>query len=124
MSLTNIGRSFNTASELTRRVTMVSYDYVQASDGAGGVNPVIAETFDTWARVEQKGGSMGANQAQLMADATYQVTIRYRPQINQNWNIIYEGQTFKIDKIVIERPNYKEFLVIDCSVSVQITSWS
>lgn len=111
-----------TASELTRRVTMVSYDFQQMD--SGGVNPVIAETFKTWAKIEQKGGSMGPNQAQLMADATYQVTIRYRPQVNQNWNIIYEGQTFKIDKIVIERPNYKEFLVIGCSVSIQIESWS
>lgn len=111
-----------TASELTRRVTMASYDFEQKD--SGGTSPVLVESFDTWAKVEQNGGSMGANQAQMMADATYQVTIRYRPQVNQSWNIIYEGQTFRIDKIVIERPGYKEFLVIDCSVSIQIESWS
>lgn len=109
-------------SEFTRRITMVSYDYVQTD--SGGTNTVLAESFETWAKVEQKGGSMGANQAQLMADATYQITLRYRPQVNQSWNIIYESQTFKIDKIIIKEPFYKEFFIIDCSVSIQITSWS
>lgn len=109
-------------SEFTRRVIIVAYDYVQKD--SGGTSPIVAESFETWAKVEQKGGSMGANQAQLMADATYQVTLRYRPQVNQSWNIVYEGQTFKIDKIVIQYPQYKEFMIIDCSVSIQIESWS
>ena len=110
------------ASELTRRITLTSYDFVQTD--SGGVNKILAETFDTWAKVEQKGGGMGFNQAQMMADASYQVTIRYRAKVTTNWYIVYEWQVFKIDKIVFDNPGYKRFMIIDCSVSIQQTSWS
>lgn len=109
-------------SEFTRRIVLVSYDYSEGD--AGGLTPVLAEEFETWAKWEQKGGGMGLNQAQMMADATAQVTIRYRPQVTTNWNIIYEGQTYRIDKIVFDDPGYKRFMIIDCSVSIKQTSWS
>lgn len=111
------------ASDLNRLVTLESYTYTQ--NDSGGTNPVLAEEIpDVWAIVEQKGGSMGFNQAQMMADATYQITIRYRPQVTTNWNIIYEGQIFMINKIVFDNPAYKRYMIIDCSVSISQQSWS
>lgn len=109
-------------SEFNRRITLTSYGY--SVGDSGGLSPVEAETFDTWAKWEQKGGNMSANQAQMMADATAQATIRYRPQVTENWNIIYEGQVYMINKITLDNPGFKRFMIIDCSVSIQQTSWS
>lgn len=109
-------------SDFTRRITLTAYDYITGD--SGGITPVLVETFDTWAKVEQKGGGMSANQAQMMADASAQITIRYRPQVTTNWNIVYEGQTYMINKIVLDNPGYKRFMIIDVSVSISQTSWS
>lgn len=109
-------------SEFTRRITLTSYGFNQGS--SGGLSAVLAETFDTWAKLDQKGGGMSANQAQMMADASAQFTMRYRPQVTQNWNIVYEEQTYMINKIVYDNPGYKRFMIIDCSVSIQLESWS
>lgn len=109
-------------SDFNRRITLTSYDFSQGD--AGGVSAVEAESFDTWAKWELKGGGMSLNQAQMMADASAQATIRYRPQVTENWNIVYEGQVYRVDKIVYDSPNDKRFMIIDCSVSIQQTSWS
>ena len=112
-----------TASNLNRLVTLKSYTYSQGD--AGGSTPVLAEQIDNvWASIEQKGGNMNFNQAQMMEDATYQVTIRYKPQVTTNWNIEYEGQVFKINKIVLDNEAYKRYMIIDCTVSVSQQSWS
>lgn len=110
------------ASDFNRRITLTSYNYSQS--GSGGVSAVEAEIFDTWAKVEQKGGGVNSNQAQMMSDASYRITIRYRPQVTKNWNISYEGQTFIINSISFDNPAYKRFMIIDCSVSIKQTSWS
>lgn len=109
-------------SEFTRRITLTSYGFTQGD--AGGLSPVLAETFDTWAKWEQKGGGMSANQAQMMADASVQVIVRYRPQVTTNWIIVYEGQYYKINKIITDLPGYKRFMIIDCSVTIKQESWS
>ena len=101
---------------------MVSYTYSQGD--SGGLTKVIAETFETWAKIEQKGGTMNFSQAQLMADATYQVTIRYRAGVTQNWNIIYEGQTMQIKAITLDNPGYKRYMIIDCGLTIKQQSWS
>jgi SPP1 family predicted phage head-tail adaptor len=111
------------ASDLNRLITLESYSYSQ--NDSGGLTPVLAEQLtDVWANIQQKGGDMRFNQAQMMADATYQITIRYKPQVTTNWNIIYEGQTYMINKIVLDNPAYKRFMIIDCSVSISQQSWS
>lgn len=107
-------------SEFTRRVDLVNYTYVTGDSGGNSI--ALVDSISTWAKVEQKGGSMSANQAQMMADATYQVTIRYRSQVTQNWNIVYEGQIFMINKIVFDNPAYKRFMIIDCAVSISLAA--
>lgn len=109
-------------SEFTRRITLTSYDYVQGD--AGGVSAVAAESFDTWAKWEQKGGGMGANQEQMQGDENVRVTVRYRPQVTVNWFIVYEGQVYRINKMSFDNPGYKRFIIIECSVSIKLQSWS
>lgn len=109
-------------SEMNRRVVLESYTYTQGD--AGGSTPVLAESVTVWAKVEQKGGSMSFTQSQLMADATYQITMRYRSGVTTNWNVVYEGQTFMINKIVTDTEGYKRYMILDCSVSIAQQSWS
>jgi SPP1 family predicted phage head-tail adaptor len=122
MSGTGLISSGIHASDFTRRVTMVSYDFAQGP--TGGINKVLAESFDTWADVESKGGSQYVTQAQVKNDSQWTVTIRYRPQVTENWNVIYEGQVFIITKISVVEPYYKKFMILNCSGSNQQESWS
>lgn len=108
------------ASELNRRVNLLNYTYVQGD--SGGTSIALVDSITTWAKWEQQGGSMNANQAQMMGDATAQVTLRYRSQVTLNWNIVYEGQVFVINKIVFDNPSYKRYMIIDCSVSISLAA--
>lgn len=109
-------------SEFTRRITLISYDFTQGL--TGGTSTKVAESFDTWAKWEQKSGGTNINQAQMMSDQGGTFTIRYRPQVTLNWNIVYEGQIYIINKINIVEPWFKKFMEIDVSSSIAQTSWS
>lgn len=118
-----IGQKQTDIAVLNRRVTLSAYDSIQ-DVVYGGNQLVLKETFDTWAQVVQKGGSTGINQGQMKSDFTYVITIRFRPQVSENWNITYEGQTLIINQLQVDDPGYKRYLIIYCSVSEQQQSWS
>ena len=109
-------------SDFTRRVTMESWDFTQIN--TGGVNRVLAESFECWAQVISKSGSQNVIQAQVKNDAQYQITIRYRPQITENWNVVYEGQTMIINRMSPDNTGYKRYLIMQCTGSIQQESWS
>ena len=109
-------------SEFNRLVTMKSYTYSQGDSGA--VTAVLAESFQTWAKVVQNGGNTGTNQGQEQSTANYTITIRYRPGVTENWNITYEGLTLKIGQLQIDNPAYKRYLIISCNVTIQQSDWS
>jgi SPP1 family predicted phage head-tail adaptor len=111
------------ASDLNRQVTLQSYSFTQ--NDSGGVAPVLAEEIpDIWAKVDELNGGNVINQGQDKNFADYRITIRYRPQVTENWTIIYEGQTLKIKQMQVDNTAYKRFWIIFASTSIQQQSWS
>jgi SPP1 family predicted phage head-tail adaptor len=111
------------ASDLNRQVTLQSYSFTQNDNG--GVTPVLAEEIPgIWAKVDELNGGNMINQGQDKNFADYRVTIRYRPQVTENWTIIYEGQTLKIKQMQVDNTAYKRYWIIFASTSIQQQSWS
>ncbi len=109
-------------SDFTRRVTMSSYTFDQGN--TGGTSAVLTESFDCWAQVISKGGSQYVTQAQTKNDAQFQVTIRYRSQVTENWNVTYEGQRMIINRLSYDNNGYKRYIIMQCSESINQESWS
>ena len=111
------------ASDLNRLVTLESYDYSQ--NDSGGVTPVLAEQLaGIWAKVDELNGGNIINQGQDKNFADYRITVRYRPQVTENWLIIYEGKTLKIKQMQVDDTSYKRYLIIFASTTIQQQSWS
>lgn len=109
-------------SDFNRRVMMVSYTFTQGS--TGGVTRSLAESFETWASVNSKSGSQYVTQGQIKNDQQVEIIIRYRPQITENWNVVYEGQTFIINNLSYDATGYKRFIILKCAGAIQQQSWS
>jgi SPP1 family predicted phage head-tail adaptor len=111
-----------TASELNRLITLESYNY--STNDSGGITPVLAEQLtNIWAKVDELNGGNVINQGQDKNFADFRITIRYRPQVNENWNIIYEGQTLKIKQMQLDNTAYKRYMIIYASTTLE-QSWS
>lgn len=111
-----------TASELNRLITLESFTYSQ--NDSGGITPVLAEQLtNVWAKVEELNGGNVINQGQDKNYADFRITIRYHSQVNENWNIIYEGQTLKIKQMQLDNTAYKRYMIIYCSTDIQ-HNWS
>lgn len=118
----NNGQQIN-ASELNRLVTLESYDFTTGD--SGGITPVLAESLtDIWAKVESLNGGNVINQGQDKNFADFRITIRYRPQVTENWTINYEGQTLKIKQMQVDNTAYKRYLIIYASTTIKQESWS
>jgi SPP1 family predicted phage head-tail adaptor len=111
-----------TPSQLNRLVTLESYTYSQ--NDSGGIAPVLAEQLtNIWAKVDELNGGNVINQGQDKNFADFRITIRYRPQVNENWNIVYEGQTLKIKQMQLDNTAYKRYMIIYASTTLE-QSWS
>src|SRR6185312_7066821 len=111
------------ASELNRQITLESYTF--SKNDAGGIAPVLAESItNVWSKVKALNGGNVINQGQDKNFADYQITIRYRPQVTENWTINYEGQTLKIKQMQVDDESYKRYLTIYASTDIQQQSWS
>jgi SPP1 family predicted phage head-tail adaptor len=111
------------ASDLDRLVDLESYGF--SIGDAGGSTAIPEETITgVWASVVQQGGGDFINQGQDRNFADYKVIIRYRPQLTENWIIVYEGLRMKIKQMQVDDTAYKRYLIIYCSTSIQQTSWS
>lgn len=109
-------------SELNRRISARAYDFTKAT--GGGLIPVLVETIDTWAKIEQLSGSTDTTQSQQQSNAQYRVTIRYRAQINENWLFVYEGLVLKISQLQVDNPAYKRYWIAYCTTTNQLSDWS
>ena len=110
-------------SQFTRLVDLVSYGY--STGDSGGVTPVLEETISSvWAKVEPLNGGNVINQGQDKNFADFRITIRYRPQVTENWNIIYQGQTLKVKQMQVDDEGYKRYLIIYASTTINQQGWS
>jgi len=109
-------------SEFTSLVTFKSYSSVKGT--YGGLTRTLQETIEVWAKFEQLGGSTQPNMAQMMSDVQARITTRYYAGFTTNWVVEFEGKEYTIKFIKTDIPNYKRFMIIDCAISINQTSWS
>lgn len=110
-------------SELNQLVSLLAYTSTQ--NDTGTISATLAEQIDNvWAKIEQLGGSADTNQAQQLSTANYKITIRYLPQLTENWLISYGNSVFKINQLQVDNPAYKRYHIAYCSVTIQQTNWS
>jgi SPP1 family predicted phage head-tail adaptor len=108
---------------LNRLITLENYSF--STNDAGGVAPVLAESLtNIWANVKPLNGGNVINQGQDKNFADYQITIRYRPQVNETWTINYNGQTLMIKQMQVDDEAYKRYLTIYASTTIKHQSWS
>lgn len=110
-------------SDLNVLVNFLAYSFTK--NEYGGTDKILAETISgVWANIKDVGGSTAPVQAQMKSDISYQVTVRYNEAFTTNWNIEHNGQLLTIKHIKIDDPAYARFMIMDCSVSLDQTSWS
>ena len=111
------------ASDLNRLVTLEAYSFTQGS--AGGITPELVESIaNVWADVTQMSGGEQVNQNQDRNFSDYKIVLRYRPQLNEKWIILYEGQRMAIKQMQVDNTGYKRYWIIFCSTLIGQNNWS
>ncbi len=110
-------------SEFTVQGIMRAYASTAAGTyGAPGKE--LKESITVWMKFERLSGSTSSNQAQMMSDATYRATMYYNPAFTTNWLLEFEGQVYQINSVKVDDAAYKKFCILECTTSLQQTSWS
>jgi SPP1 family predicted phage head-tail adaptor len=86
------------AGQLDRRITIQTF--TTSTDDFGEVIPSFTTLADVWAKVEEKRGTEGEDDNQIIASKVVEFFIRYRSDINEQMRIVYNGQTYKIEAIL------------------------
>lgn len=101
--------SFN---DLNKRITVQSA--IESRDEAGNIVIIYVDRLKCWACVEPYGAKIIYGEAEKISEITYQITMRYRPNILQSDRIIYQGRTFLQNLAPINLNSNNEFLRLDC----------
>lgn len=97
--------------DLNRRITLETLS--TTSDGSGGVISTWNTLATVWAQVSPKSGTEKLHGDQLTPTITYDVTIRYRKDVDASMRVIYEGRTLRILG-VIDHAEQHRFLSLSC----------
>ena len=97
--------------DLRRRVTLEQP--ATTADGMGGVSTTWTTLATVWAAVAPKGGTEKLHADQLTSTITYDVTIRYRKDVDASMRVGYEGRTLRILG-VIDQDERHRFLTLSC----------
>jgi SPP1 family predicted phage head-tail adaptor len=86
-----------------------------ANNGFGGHSETWSALATVWAKVEHLSGRELQMAQQVAPEITYEMTIRYRSDINTNYRIYYAGQYFNIRDIK-DLDNMHWWLFLKCEV--------
>ena len=111
LSQTSATFSFPDPGELDKRVELRQRIDVPASDF--GVEPEYHHVRKVWAKVRQVGA--GTYQSSVQSDyiITHYITIRYRPGITSDFEIVMSGQVYRI-KRSRDLNSARRFLLMEC----------
>lgn len=109
-------------SEFNRRITLAAYDYSQGD--SGGSTKVLKESVEVWGLVEGRTGVAVVGHAQEQWNYDYKITIRHQSKFNSNWIVYYENNVLKINALTTVEEGYKRFMVLRCTTTQKIQSWS
>jgi SPP1 family predicted phage head-tail adaptor len=92
------------------------YDFVSVKNSSGGIFPVLANSYDVWAKVENRSGGRFFDNSQNKWEYEYRITIRYNSTFKSDHNIYYDGKIMAIKEMVNQDEKGKRFLVLKCGV--------
>ncbi len=101
--------------EMRNHITIKQYTSTQ--DVGGGSQPVLANTYTVWAKVENRNGASQSTEGQVQWNYDYRITIRYDKlkAIKQNDQVEYDGKTLLINSLQIQDEGKKSYLILRCS---------
>ena len=105
--------AITTAGRLRQRVTLEAPPEPQDTDAYGDPNDIWVAVADVAAEVEELGGTRLIAAQQLTADATYTVTVRWRPGVTPRMRLNYGGKLLNV--LSVQNPDsLKIWLVMHC----------
>ena len=83
----------------------------------GGLDNTLINSWNKWAKIEDRTGSNNVSQNQSKWEYDYKITTRYYPskQTKSNYLISYEGMIMKIESISINNEGHKKLEILRCS---------
>ena len=84
--------------QLDRRITIQSFN--ESTDDFGEVILSFTTLANVWAKVEEKSGSEGEDGNQMVATRKVDFFIRYRSDINEQMQVVYNNETYTIEAIL------------------------
>ena len=101
------------AGQLRQRITILSSSKEPDGTGADVTTwSAIADTPTVYARVEIKQSSPEFNGDKVEYKTNYEITIRYRSDIEERQRIEFNGRQLKI--VGIDEPERRDYLKINC----------
>jgi phage head-tail adaptor, putative, SPP1 family len=98
--------------DLNKRITIQRA--IESRDTEGNIVETYADMLSCWACVEPYGAKIIYGEAEKISEITYQITMRYRPNILQTDRIIYQGRNFLQNLAPINLNSKNELLRLDC----------
>ena len=86
------------AGQMDRRITIQTF--TTTTDDFGEVVKSFTTLAEVWAKVEEKRGNEGEDGNQIVATKRVEFLIRYRSDINEQMQIQYTNETYKIEAIL------------------------
>lgn len=86
------------AGQMDRRITIQTF--TTTTDDFGEVVKSFTTLAEVWAKVEEKRGNEGEDGNQIVATKRVEFLIRYRSDINEQMQIQYNNETYKIEAIL------------------------
>lgn len=109
-SLTTARYSLPDPGELKNQITLRR---IAGFPGEDGIWPTIPEEIFVWSKIEQPGATTFQAGVQINDIVTHYFTIRYRRHIENNYEIVFRDEVFRI-KRVRDLNNARRFLLMEC----------
>ena len=83
--------------KIHRRITLKRYE--STTDSVGGITESFVTVATIWAeKLDIRGRDFFAAN-QVNSDITTKFRIRYRPDVNPSWRIVYEGKDYDLTSV-------------------------
>lgn len=92
--------------DLRHRITL--QELVTGQDEAGQPVDMWQDVATVWASVEPLRGTEYWAAAQVQAERTVRIRIRYRPGIRPDMRVLYAGRVFNIQSIIDPEERHRE----------------
>ena len=106
-----IGDNITNPGELRTKITLEERKLVE--DAGGFATPAVGQQIQTWCRWINLHGNEIWQADAAGASKAATILIRYQPDLDETWRVIYRGNTWEIRSIdnIRERNEYQELKI-------------